>query len=85
MGITAENVAARWNLSRAEQDAYAAESQRKACLAQDAAYFQNEIVPVSVPGRRGVTNIIQEDEYPKPETTVEGLAKLRPAFKPVRN
>ena len=79
MGITAENVAKKYTLSREEQDAFAAESQRKAGAAVKDGHFKEEIVSVSVPGRKGAT-IVSEDEYPKPDTTLETLAKLRPAF-----
>jgi len=79
MGITAENVAKKYELSRQEQDEFAALSQQKAGAAIKDGYFKDEIVPVSVPGRKGPT-IVTEDEYPKPDTTVETLAKLRPAF-----
>jgi len=79
MGITAENVAKKYDLSRQEQDEFAALSQQKAGAAIKDGYFKDEIVPVSVPGRKGPT-IVTEDEYPKPDTTVETLAKLRPAF-----
>jgi len=79
MGITAENVAKKYDLSRQEQDEFAALSQQKAGAAIKDGHFKDEIVPVSVPGRKGPT-IVTEDEYPKPDTTVETLAKLRPAF-----
>lgn len=79
MGITAENVAKQYGVSRADQDALAAASQQKAGAAIQAGHFREEIVPVSVPGRKGPT-VVAEDEFPKPETTAEGLAKLRPAF-----
>lgn len=79
MGNTAENVAAKWEISRDQQDAFAAASQQKAEAAQKAGRFQEEIVPVTVPGRKGDT-IVDTDEHPKHGTTVETLAKLRPAF-----
>jgi len=79
MGITAENVAKKYSLSREEQDTFAATSQQKAGKAIAEGFFKDEIVPVSVPGRKGET-IVSEDEFPKPDTTVESLAKLRPAF-----
>ncbi len=81
MGITAENVAERYGITREEQDAFAAESQRKAAEAMAAGRFKDEIVPVSIPQRKGEPKIVDTDEYPKPETTVDSLAKLRPAFK----
>lgn len=79
MGNTAENVAQKYQLTRQEQDEFAAASQRKAGEAMKAGRFKDEIVPVTVKGRRGDT-IVSEDEYPKPETTMEILGKLRPAF-----
>jgi len=79
MGITAENIVKKYSLTREEQDMFAAESQAKAAAAIKDGAFKDEIVPVSVPGRKGPT-IVSEDEYPKPDTTVESLAKLRPAF-----
>ena len=79
MGITAENVAKKYLLSREEQDEFAALSQQKAGVAISSGVFKEEIVPVTVPGRKADT-IVSEDEYPRPETTKESLAKLRPAF-----
>lgn len=81
MGITAENIAERWGLTREEQDAFAAESQRRAENAQKEGKFKEEIVPVTIPQRKGDPIIVSEDEYPKHGTTAEKLAKLRPAFK----
>ncbi len=79
MGNTAENVAQRWQITREQQDAFAAASQAKAEAAQKAGRFKDEIVPVKIAGRRGET-IVDTDEHPKHGTTVEVLAKLRPAF-----
>ena len=79
MGITAENVAEAWNLTREEQDAFALESQTRAAAALDAGHFADELVPVEVPGRKGVT-VFERDEYPR-ATTLEALAKLKPAFR----
>lgn len=79
MGITAENVAVRWKISRADQDAYALESQRRAVAAKASGAFAEEIVPVNVPGRKGVL-IFTEDEHVRADSTAEALAKLRPAF-----
>jgi acetyl-CoA C-acetyltransferase len=79
MGNTAENVAQKYQLTRQEQDEFAANSQRKAGEAMAAGRFKDEIAPVTVKGRKGDT-IVTEDEYPKPDTTAEVLAKLRPAF-----
>jgi len=79
MGNTAENVAQRWQITREQQDAFAAASQTKAGAAQKAGRFKDEIVPVKIATRRGET-IVDTDEHPRPETTAEALAKLRPAF-----
>jgi acetyl-CoA C-acetyltransferase len=80
MGITAENIAEQFSISRAEQDAFAAESQRRAVAAIAAGHFKSQIVPVEIKGRKGVT-LFDTDEHPKAETSVETLAKLKPAFK----
>lgn len=79
MGTTAENVAKQWQLTRLEQDEFAVNSQNKAEAAQKAGSFKDEIVPVTIKGRKGDT-IVEEDEYIKHGVTVEGIAKLRPAF-----
>jgi acetyl-CoA C-acetyltransferase len=79
MGNTAENVAQKYQITRDQQDAFAADSQRKAGAAIKAGRFQDEIVPVTVKTRKGDV-VVENDEYPKPDTTVEVLAKLRPAF-----
>jgi acetyl-CoA C-acetyltransferase len=81
MGITAENVAARWDITREEQDAFSFESQRRAAAAIADGAFAEELIPVKVPGRKGVT-VFSQDEHVRADTTLEGLAKLRPAFKP---
>ncbi|MEQ6376580.1 acetyl-CoA C-acetyltransferase [Bacillaceae bacterium S4-13-56] len=81
MGITAENIAEQWGLTREEQDQFAAASQQKAEKAQKEGRFKEEIVPIEVPQRKGDPIIVDEDEYPKHGTTAEKLAKLRPAFK----
>ncbi|AOH54701.1 acetyl-CoA acetyltransferase [Peribacillus muralis] len=80
MGITAENVAQRYNISREEQDAFSIESQRRAAQAIETGIFKEEIVPVQVSEKKG-TVTIEVDEYPRPDTTLERLAALRPAFK----
>lgn len=80
MGITAENVAEEWQLSRIDLDLFAVESQRKACDAANAGRFKDEIVPVVINERKGVT-VIDSDEGLRPGTTLEALAKLKPAFK----
>ncbi|WP_130470727.1 acetyl-CoA C-acetyltransferase [Candidatus Magnetaquicoccus inordinatus] len=79
MGNTAENIAKKWGLTRAEQDAFAAHSQQKAEAAQKAGVFREEIVPVVIPSKKGDL-IVDTDEHPKHGTTAESLAKLRPAF-----
>jgi len=79
MGNTAENVAQRWQITREQQDTFAAGSQAKAEAAQMAGRFKDEIVPVKIATRRGET-VVDTDEHPKHGTTVEVLAKLRPAF-----
>jgi acetyl-CoA C-acetyltransferase len=81
MGITAENVAEKFHISREEQDAFAAESQRRAEAAIKAGKFKDEIIPVEVPQRRGEPLIFDTDEFPRFGTTVEKLAKLKPAFR----
>lgn len=80
MGVTAENVARRYEVSRAEQDDFALLSQQRAASAAAQAAFAEEIVPFEIGGRRPRT--ISVDEHPKPETTIEALAALRPAFAP---
>ncbi len=80
MGITAENIAERWHISREEQDQFALESQRKAQVAQQSGRFEAEIAPVTVKSRKGEA-VYSVDEYPKLGTTLEGLEKLKPAFK----
>ncbi len=80
MGITAENVAAKFCISREEQDAFALESQRRAVAAIQEGRFKSQIVPVEVKTRKGVV-MFDTDEYPKADASAEGLAKLKPAFK----
>ncbi|MBE3552403.1 MAG: acetyl-CoA C-acetyltransferase [Kyrpidia tusciae] len=81
MGITAENVAERYGLTREEQDAFALRSQRRAAAAIAEGRFKDEIVPVEIRGRKGEVSVFDTDEHPRPSTTAEALAKLRPAFK----
>ena len=81
MGITAENVAAKYGIGRAEQDAFAASSQNKTERAQAEGRFKDEIVPVSIPQRKGESLVFDRDEFPRAGVTAESLAKLRPAFK----
>jgi len=82
MGITAEEVATRYQVSRADQDAFAAESQSRAVRAIAEGRFKDEIVGVPVPQRKGDPVIVDTDEYPRAGTTVEKLGMLKPAFKP---
>jgi len=79
MGNTAENIATQWQLTREEQDAFAANSQQKAEAAMKAGKFKDEIVPVTIKTRKGET-VVDTDEHPKEGVTAEGLAKLRAAF-----
>ena len=79
MGTTAENVAQKWQITREQQDQFATASQNKAEAAIKAGRFKDEIVPVTIKGRKGDT-IVDTDEFPKAGVTVEALAKLRPAF-----
>ncbi len=81
MGITAENVAEQWNLTRDEMDEFAATSQQKTEAAIKAGKFKDEIIPVEIPQRKGEPKIFDTDEFPKFGTTKEGIGKLRPAFK----
>jgi acetyl-CoA C-acetyltransferase len=80
MGITAENVAQQFSITREEQDAFAAESQRRAVAAIAAGHFKSQIVPVEIKTRKG-TVVFDTDEHPKADTTAESLSKLKPAFK----
>jgi len=80
MGVTAENVAKKYGVTREEQDAFAAASQQKAEAAQDAGKFKDEIIPLEIPQRKGPATVFDADEYPKHGTTAEKLAGLKPAF-----
>ena len=82
MGITAENLAAKYGLSREAQDAFAAASQNKTEKAIAAGRFKDEIVPVYLPQKKGDPIVVDKDEFPRPGVTAEALGKLRPAFKP---
>ena len=82
MGITAENVAEQWGLTRQDLDEFAASSQQKAVAAVKSGRFKDEIVPVTVPQRKKDPIIFDTDEYPKDGVTVDSISKLRPAFKP---
>ena len=81
MGETAENLVREYGILRAEQDAYALESQRRAAAAARDGRFADEIAPVSVPGKKGTVEV-RTDEHPRPDTTLESLAKLPPVFDP---
>ncbi len=80
MGETAENVARRYEVSRGDQDRFALTSQQRYAAAHKAGRFDNEIVPVEIPQRKGSPIIVKVDEHPRPETTLEDLARLQPAF-----
>ncbi len=77
MPETAENLAVELKISRADQDAFALRSQQRWAKSQAAGYFKNEIVPVSVAGRKGAVTVVDRDEHPRPDTTAETLAKLK--------
>jgi acetyl-CoA C-acetyltransferase len=79
MGVTAENVATKWQITRDEQDKFAVGSQNKAEAAQKAGKFKDEIVPVTIKTRKGDV-VVDQDEYIKPGTTIDALTKLKPAF-----
>jgi acetyl-CoA acetyltransferase family protein len=81
LGETAELVAERYGVTREEQDAFALESQRRAAVALEAGSFDRELVPVTIPRRKGDPLVVARDEHPRPETTLESLAKLSPAFR----
>jgi acetyl-CoA C-acetyltransferase len=80
MGLTAENIAEKWKISREQQDAFAVESHRRAVNAIEQGYFKDQIVPIEIKGRRG-TVVVDRDEHPRADATLEGMAKLRAAFK----
>jgi acetyl-CoA C-acetyltransferase len=81
MGITAENIVAKYGISRQEQDEFSVESQQKAGAAIKGGKFKAEIVPVEIPAKKGETIKFDTDEHPRPETTADRLAALKPAFK----
>ena len=81
MGMTAENIAEQWNISREEQDEFALQSQLKCEVAQKAGKFDEEIVKISIPQRKGDPIIFDKDEYPRHGAMLETFAKLKPAFK----
>jgi acetyl-CoA C-acetyltransferase len=80
MGITAENIAGKWKISRDDQDAYAAESQRRAAAAREAGHFKEQILPIEIETRKG-TVVFDRDEHIRSETTADALRSLKPAFK----
>jgi acetyl-CoA C-acetyltransferase len=80
MGITAENVAEKWGVSRADQDALAVESHRRAAAATEKGYFKEQILPIEIPSRKG-TIIFEKDEHIRADASIEGMAKLKPVFK----
>ena len=80
MGVTAENVATDFHVSREDQDALATESHRRAAAATAAGYFKEQILPVEIPGKRGKVTVVDTDEHIRPEVSLEDMAKLRPAF-----
>lgn len=81
MGMTAENLVDQHNITRADQDRFAVWSQQKAAKARTSGRFAEEIVPISVPKGKGEATTVEHDEFIKPDTTMDGLAKLKPAFK----
>src|SRR5205823_3957845 len=81
MGETAENLVDQYHISRDDQDAFALASQQKAAAAQQRGRFAQELAPVPIPQRKGEPMLFAEDEFLKPTTTLDGLAKLRPAFR----
>jgi acetyl-CoA C-acetyltransferase len=81
MGVTAENIVERYQISRAEQDQFALTSQMRASAAQAAGRFKDEIVAVNTPGRKGEVTVFDTDEYIRPTTSAESLSRLKPAFK----
>ena len=81
MGISGETVAEKYSVGRAEQDTYAAESHRKAAHATSEGWFKDEILPVSIPQKKGAAIVVDKDEAIRPDTTAESLGALKPAFK----
>jgi acetyl-CoA C-acetyltransferase len=80
MGITAENLANQYSISREDQDAFAAASQQKAAAAIEAGYFKGEITPILIPQRKGEPLVFDTDEQPRPDSTLQALGNLKPAF-----
>lgn len=81
MGVTAENIVEKYGITREEQDEFAAASQQKAAAAMDAGYFDGQIVPVTIPQRKGDPLVVNRDENPRAGVTAESLGNLRPAFR----
>lgn len=80
MGITAENVADQYGITREDQDSFALQSQKRAVAAVESGRFKEEIIPVEIPQRRGEPLVFDTDEFPRKDVSLEGLSKLRPAF-----
>jgi acetyl-CoA C-acetyltransferase len=80
MGVTAENVATDYHVSREDQDALAAESHRRAAAATAAGYFKEQVLPVEIPGRKGKVTIVDSDEHIRADVSLDDMARLRPAF-----
>jgi acetyl-CoA C-acetyltransferase len=80
MGVTAENVATDYHVSRADQDALAAESHHRAAAATAAGYFKEQILPIEIPGRKGKVTIVDTDEHIRADVSLDDMARLRPAF-----
>jgi len=80
MGITAENLVEKYQITREEQDQYALQSQQRMAIAMEDGRFDEQIVPISIPVKKGDPIIFKKDEHPRPQTTYEALAKLQPAF-----
>jgi acetyl-CoA acyltransferase len=81
MGETAENIAEKWKIKRKLQDQFALESHQKALMAYEAKFLKDEIIPIEIPGGKGETIFVDRDEGPRPDTTIEKLAALKPAFR----
>jgi 3-oxoadipyl-CoA thiolase len=81
MGETAENVAERWEVGRDLQDAFALRSQERAVAAIEAGHFADQLVPITIPQRKGEAVVVDRDEHPRADSSLEGLAKLKPAFR----
>jgi acetyl-CoA C-acetyltransferase len=80
MGITAENLAEKYNVTREEQDEFALQSQQRMARALEEGRFDEQIVPITIPVRKGEPIVFKTDEHPRPETTIEALSRLQPAF-----